>query len=167
MKIFLLGFMGSGKSYLGKLWAANNNLAFYDLDKLIEEEERMTIENIFSTKGEDYFREREAAILRNTERYENAIIACGGGTPCFFDNMHWMQKNGVTVFLNQSTDNILLYLINEKSHRPLIASYDRVALKNYIIKKLEERLPFYNRSNIILSSEQLNQNGFTFIEHHF
>ena len=167
MRIFLVGFMGSGKSFLGKLWAADNNFTFYDLDKLIEDEERMTIENIFSAKGEDYFREREAAVLRNTERFDNAIIACGGGTPCFFDNMHWMNKNGKTIFLNQSANNILHHLINEKAHRPLIASHNTVALKIYIDKKLEERFPFYNQSNFILKSDQLNRNGFKTIEKNF
>ncbi len=83
MRIFLTGFMGAGKSFLGKLWAEDNDMAFYDLDTLIEEEERTSIDKIFAEKGEGYFREREAAILRNTERFENAIIACGGGVPCF------------------------------------------------------------------------------------
>jgi shikimate kinase len=75
MRIFLVGFMGVGKSFLGRLWAEDNNFPFYDLDTLIEEEERATIDKIFAEKGEAYFREREAAVLRNTERFENAIIA--------------------------------------------------------------------------------------------
>jgi shikimate kinase len=120
MRIFLIGFMGAGKSYLGKQWAEDNGMLFYDLDTLIEIEERKTIEKIFSENSEAYFRELEAAVLRNTERFDNAIIACGGGAACFFDNMHWMNKNGVTVFLNETIENIFHHLINDKKQRPLL-----------------------------------------------
>jgi shikimate kinase len=163
MLIFLTGFMGSGKSFLGKQWAVDNNIPFYDLDELIETEERTTIEKIFATKGEAYFREREAAILRNTERFENAIIACGGGVPCFFDNMHWMNKNGVTVFLNEAVENIFHHLINDKSNRPLLKAGTAEELKIFINQKLNERLPFYNQCKIIMPAAQLNRNGFNYI----
>lgn len=163
MRIFLTGFMGAGKSYLGKLWAEDNNVPFYDLDTLIEEEERTTIEKIFVENGEAYFREREAALLRNTERFENAIIACGGGVPCFFDNMNWMNKNGTTVFLNETIENIFHHLINDKKQRPLLLSRTPDDLQNIIKEKLEERLPFYNQSKIILTTENLHRNGFKFV----
>jgi shikimate kinase len=164
MRIFLTGFMGAGKSFLGKLWAEDNNIAFYDLDILIEEEERTTIDKIFSEKGEAYFRELEAAVLRNTERLENAIIACGGGAPCFFDNMYWMNKNGTTVFLNESVENIFHHLVNDKKQRPLLLSRSHQDLENIIREKLEERLPFYNQCKIILTTENLNRNGFKIID---
>ena len=138
MRIFLTGFMGAGKSFLGMLWAQDNNLPFYDLDTLIEEEERTTIDKIFATKGEAYFREKEAAVLRNTERFKNAIIACGGGVPCFFDNMNWMNKNGTTVFLNENIENIFHHLINDKKQRPLLLSRTPDDLQNIIKEKLEE-----------------------------
>ncbi|MFN0081747.1 MAG: shikimate kinase [Ferruginibacter sp.] len=166
MKIFLIGFMGSGKSFLGKLWADDNHLPFYDLDYLIEEEERMTIDKIFATYGEDYFREQEAAALRNTERFTNAIIACGGGTPCYFDNMHWMNKNAVTVFLNETEDKIYRNVHNDKKVRPLILGQNDKNLQSFITTKLKDRLPFYNQSQIMLLSHQLNKDGFAIIENY-
>jgi shikimate kinase len=164
MRIFLIGFMGAGKSYLGKQWAEDNGMSFYDLDVLIEIEERKTIEKIFSEKSEAYFRELEAAVLRNTERFDNAIIACGGGAPCFFDNMHWMNKNGITIFLNETIENIFHHLINDKKQRPLLISRSHEDLQNVIKEKLEERLPFYNQSKIIVTTENLNRNGFKIID---
>lgn len=164
MKIFLIGFMGSGKSFLGKLWADDNGLPFYDVDTLIEEEERMNIETIFSTYGEDYFREREAAVLRNTDRFENAIIACGGGTPCYFDNMQWMNKNGITVFLNESTAQIYHHVKNDKKIRPLLTAKDETELQEFIKNKLSERTAFYKECKLILNPEQLNRNGFIAIQ---
>jgi shikimate kinase len=164
MKIFLIGFMGSGKSYLGKLWADANQLPFYDLDALIEEEERMTIDKIFTTYGEDYFREKEAAALRNTDKFTNVIIACGGGTPCYFDNMHWMNKNGITVFLNETEANIYNHVQNDKKVRPLILGQDQKDLQSFITAKLKDRFPFYEQSQTTLHSHQLNKEGFTFIQ---
>ena len=156
--------MGSGKSYLGKLWADDNGIQFYDLDMLIEEEERMSIEKIFSTYGEDYFREKEAAVLRNTNRFENAIIASGGGTPCYFDNMQWMNKNGVTIFLNENIEEIIHHIKNDKKVRPLITLQDQTTLPNFIKNKLLERKSFYEQCQLILNPAQLNRNGFNEIK---
>ena len=164
MRIFLVGFMGAGKSFLGKIWGETNSIPFFDLDTLIEEEERISVENIFVTFGEDYFREREAAVLRNTDRFENCIIACGGGTPCYFDNMHWMNKNGVTVFLNESETNIYNHLKNDDKIRPLIIAQDEKTLQQYIINKLQQRISFYNESQIVLTGHQLNKDGFAVIK---
>ena len=164
MRIFLIGFMGSGKSFLGELWAEDHNMPFYDLDILIEEEERMHVDKIFSTYGEDYFREKEAAVLRNIDRFENAIIACGGGTPCYFDNMHWMNKNGLTVFLNESTEQIYHHIKNDKKIRPLLLTQKATDLQEFIENKLSERISVYKECKIILNAEQLNRNGFTAIE---
>ena len=164
MRIFLIGFMGCGKSFLGKLWAKENTIPFYDLDTLIEDEERMSIEKIFSVYGEVYFREKEAAILRNTDRFENCIIACGGGAPCYFDNMQWMNKNGTTVFLNETEERIFSNIISDKKVRPLIASQDKTTLRIFIKNKLSERKPFYEKCRIILNPDQLNINGFKAME---
>ena len=155
--------MGAGKSFLGKLWSEMHAIPFYDLDTLIEEEERKTVENIFEVFGEDYFREREAAVLRNTDRFENCIIACGGGTPCFFDNMHWMNKTGVTVFLNETERNIYDHLKKDNKVRPLINNQDEETLQLFIKNKLQSRIAFYNQSRIVLQSHQLNKEGFLII----
>ena len=164
MRFFLIGFMGAGKSFLGQEWGEIHSIPFFDLDTLIEEEERTSVENIFSSFGEDYFREKEAAILRNTDRFQNCIIACGGGTPCYFDNMQWMNKNGVTVFLNQTPATIYQHLKNDKKIRPLIATQTNDILKLFIEDKLQQRLPYYLQSNITLSGNQLNKDGFQFIK---
>ena len=164
MKIFLVGFMGAGKSFLGKIWGEAHSLPFFDLDKLIEDEERSTVENIFATFGEDYFREREAAVLRNTDRMENCIIACGGGTPCYFDNMNWMNKIGITVFLNESEVKIYNHLKNDDKVRPLIMLQDEKTLQSFIKTKLNDRMAVYNKSQIILQSHQLAKDGFAIIE---
>lgn len=162
MRIFLTGFPGSGKTFLGKLWAEDNRLSFYDLDRLIEEEERMSIERIFAEKGEAYFREKEAAVLRNTDRFDNCIIACGGGTPCFFDNADWMKRNGIMVFLAETPDHIFHHLINDKLHRPLVPR-DAENLHRYIKEGSAERLSFYLKSSVTIFPENLNRNGFNFI----
>ena len=166
MRIFLIGFMGAGKSFLGKLWSEMHVIPFYDLDTLIEEEERKSVKNIFEVFGEDYFREREAAVLRNTDRFENCIIACGGGTPCFFDNMQWMNKNGLTVFLNESESNIYDHLKKDDKVRPLINDHDEEELQLFIKNKLQSRIAFYNQSKLILQRNQLNKEGFLIILKH-
>ena len=166
MRYFLTGFPGSGKTRLGVLWAAKNGLQFYDLDILIEEEERKTVAEIFEAYGEGYFRELEAAMLRNTDRFENCIIACGGGTPCFFDNMQWMNRNGITVFLDQDEEIIFSHLRNDPKVRPLIADKDDGALKDYIIQERLSRLPFYRASTYTLKPDSLNAEGFEQIIQH-
>ncbi len=163
MLIFLVGFMGSGKSFLGKLWASKYDLDFYDLDTLIEHTNHITVQEIFATKGEYFFREVEALVLRTTDQFTNAIVACGGGTPCFFNNMNWMNNNGITVFLNPNKSSIYTNLLPQKMLRPLIANLSDKELVEFILTKLEERLPFYNQSKITLQSENLNEDGFQII----
>ena len=160
MRIYLIGFMGSGKSYLGKLWAAQNNLSFYDLDEIIEETACNLINEIFDKKGENYFRKIEAEILRKTINTENCIIACGGGTACFYDNIKWMNENGITVFLNPSTDILIKNLLPQKEQRPLLQSIREDALQSFIEDKLKERLPFYKASKITIENEYLHAKGF-------
>ncbi len=156
---FLIGFMASGKTHLGGIWAAKYNLTFYDLDALIEQAENQTIAQIFTTQGEAYFRKIETEALLKTKLYKNAIIACGGGTACFNNNMEWMNNNGKTIFLNQSQPTILNNIIKDKNVRPLVANQTPKMLQNFIAQKMKERLPFYNQSNIILQPEQLHENG--------
>ena len=117
---FLIGFMGTGKSHWGKLWAAANKLTFVDLDELIEKEEDSTIAEIFDTKGEDYFRKIEKELLRKSGELKNTLIACGGGTPCFFENIQWMNDHGVTIFIRSRPTEILDRVMEEKEKRPLL-----------------------------------------------
>lgn len=157
MRIFLIGFMGSGKSYWGKLWAAANNLAFYDLDEVIEEEEQKSVLDIFEKKGEDYFRVKESTNLRTMSALDNCIIACGGGTACFYDNMDWMNENGFTIYLSATPNQLLETIMLEKDKRPLLKKINEAELLFFISQKLDERIPFYRQAKLTLHVEDLNE----------
>ncbi|RYY09648.1 MAG: shikimate kinase, partial [Chitinophagaceae bacterium] len=118
--IFLVGFMGSGKTHWGRMWAARHRYIFIDLDDAIEQDEQLTITDIFEKKGEDYFRQKEAIMLRSMTQYSNAIIACGGGTPCFFDNITWMNENGATILLEATPPVIFKNVMLHEGKRPLV-----------------------------------------------
>ena len=156
MRIFLLGFMGSGKSHWGRLWAAAHNFNFIDLDEELEKQEQKTVAAIFETRGEDYFRQKETILLRSLTAQSNSIVSCGGGTPCFFDNMAWMNKNGLTIFLEATTQFILKNIKNEKDKRPLIKDKDDEEILFFIDQKLKERQPYYSKAKIIFPAEDLN-----------
>ena len=159
MKIFLIGFMGSGKSHWGSLWAKEKDLDFIDLDKLIEEQEHKTVAEIFEINGEDYFRQAEARMLRMMTDKENCIIACGGGTPCFNENMEWMNRNGITIYLQTTASNILQRVVAEKNKRPLIKKLNEAELLFFIEQKLQERESFYSAAKIIVKSNDLSINS--------
>lgn len=161
MKIFLLGFMGAGKSYWGKQLAEHWQLPYYDLDEVIVEAEEMAISDIFATKGEDYFRERESMLLRELSRQEKLLISCGGGTPCFQDNMDFMNERGITIWINPSVQVMVERLQRKKYKRPLIADLEDEDLVGFVEKKLAERLPFYQQSKYIISSDTISLDTFT------
>ncbi len=160
MLFFLIGFMGSGKSHWGKIWAAQYKLGFIDMDEEIEMIERKSVTEIFESKGEDYFREVEAKLLRTYTELESTIIACGGGTPCFHDNMQWMNDHGLTIYLTSTPEDILRRLIKGQQQRPLIKKLNQAELLFFIEKKLKEREPFYSQANIILDSESTTEHTF-------
>ncbi|MBN8785522.1 MAG: shikimate kinase, partial [Terrimonas sp.] len=118
MRIFLLGYMGTGKTYWGKLWAARHGMDFFDLDHEIERNAGMTIREMFEKHGESFFREKEKEALYQFKNKNDFILSTGGGTPCFFDNMQWMNDNGITIYLNTSVQVLAERLTKEKDHRP-------------------------------------------------
>src|SRR5438874_11559271 len=120
MQIFLVGFMGSGKTHWGKIWAEKYKFSFADLDEVIETAEKKPILKIFEEKGEEHFREIESATLRTLANDKKRIIACGGGTPCFHQNIQWMNENGITVYLKATPQQLAQRLINEKQKRPIL-----------------------------------------------
>src|SRR5438128_2826310 len=123
MKIFLIGFMGCGKTHWGKQLSEKLNMPFFDLDKMIEEREEKTITEIFSELGEEYFRMLEKDVLYMlTESHDSFVMACGGGAPCFFNNIDYMKRRGTTVWINCSVEALYNRLVNEKETRPLISS---------------------------------------------
>lgn len=156
-KIFLIGFMGSGKTYWGKIWAQQSGLTFYDLDEVIEKEQGKTIAAIFEKDGEDHFRKIETIALRTFAETENCIIACGGGTACFNDNMQWMNEHGTTVYLSATPQYIFDRVLDDKEKRPLLHKHNEAELFFFIEQKLKEREPFYNQAQIILPVNELNE----------
>ena len=143
MRIYLIGFMGCGKSTWGKKLSEKLDCTFIDLDKRIETIEGGSVAEVFKLKGEEYFRKLEADVLHSTILEKNAVISCGGGTPCYFDNMEWMRQRGKTVYLNLPAEKLFGRLRTRKEKRPLIANLDDDALKDFIFQKLSEREAFY------------------------
>src|SRR3954470_15407322 len=143
MKLFLLGMMGSGKSYWAQRVAENTSMEWIDLDQQIEKATSMTIREIFSTSGENFFREKERDALRELSKYNNIIIATGGGAPCFHDNMRWMNEHGITIWLDEPINILAERLKKEKEPRPLIKDLYDEELHEFLSRKLAERSPFY------------------------
>ncbi len=154
-KIFLVGMMGSGKSHWTKKIAKWIKSGGYDLDDLIEMNEEKTISEIFTEEGEEQFRKTEAKILRWFKEKKKYVLATGGGTPCFQDNMAWMKKEGIVIWLDESEDILVKRLVEEKAHRPLIADLSEQDLTKFIKDKLVERHAFYSQANYRLSSDQI------------
>ncbi|MDD6907185.1 MAG: shikimate kinase, partial [Bacteroidaceae bacterium] len=133
MRIFLIGFMGSGKTTLGKAFARAMQLQFIDLDWYIEERFHKTVQELFAERGEEGFREIERRMLHEVGEFEDVIIAAGGGTPCFFDNIQYMNRVGKTVFLDVVPEVLFRRLNIAKSKRPLLAGKDDAELMSFIL----------------------------------
>lgn len=159
-KIFLIGMMGSGKTFWAEKLKEKLKLPAYDLDALIEMMEEKTIAEIFEEDGEEYFRRAEAKMLRLFAEKKQFILSCGGGTACYHDNMIWMNKNGITIWLDEPAEVLSARLSKEKKHRPLIKNLDDDALKEFLTKKLEERIPFYSQSIYRLNEHNLSEKAF-------
>src|SRR6266540_1578720 len=130
MRIFLIGFMGSGKTHWGKQVAQRLSLPFFDLDEVIVAAEQRTIPDIFSESGEEYFRGKEREVLEDlVDKNTNMVLSCGGGTPCFFNNIEFMKKYGTAVWLNTHVDVLLHRLMKQRVKRPLLKDIDDDDLK--------------------------------------
>lgn len=148
MKVFLLGYMGCGKSTIGRKLANILQYKFIDLDEFIENEELHSITGIFEEKGEDYFRNIESQYLRKVIEHDNAVISLGGGTPCFNNNIETINTSGKSVYISLTPKMLCNRLINAKQNRPLIANKSVNELLEYIEVNLSERLPFYQKALI-------------------
>jgi shikimate kinase len=156
MKIFLIGFMGSGKTHWAKLLSAKLHLPFRDLDMVIVEREGKSVSEIFSTSGEEYFRYQEKEVLEEiVNEEESFILSCGGGTPCFFNNIEFMKKNGKVIWLNTSIEVMKERLLKERFVRPLIKEISDEELKRYIIRKLSERRMYYEQAHVMVNEESV------------
>lgn len=156
MEITLVGFMGSGKTTLAKALSDGLGYTFFDLDKIIEEKENCTIAEIFATKGETYFRKMERYILTDLlTNNKNYVLATGGGTACFFDNMENINKHCISLYLKMSADTLFDRLKDERSHRPLIKNFNDRELKQFIRNTLIEREPYYLKAHYKLKAKDI------------
>ena len=160
MRVYLLGFMGSGKSYWAKRWSAKYEFDFYDVDDTIEAMEMSSVVDLFEKKGEQWYREKEAAVLRELNNYQDCIISCGGGTPCYHENMDWMNQNGFTIYLESTPEYLLQNILKEKERRPLVKNVNESELLYFIQQKLEERIPVYNQAQLTLNAAAVSETTF-------
>ncbi|MBP7821730.1 MAG: shikimate kinase [Saprospiraceae bacterium] len=151
MNIFLVGFMGSGKSTLGKELALALGYRFLDTDDEIQSLENMSISEIFDKKGEVYFRNLESEVIRSIVD-ENLVISTGGGTPCFYNNMSFMKKNGKVIWLQVSTDILVTRLDGDKN-RPLLQQEPDYKLFDYIENKLQQREKCYKKADFVVNND--------------
>lgn len=147
--------MGCGKSTMGRAVSALTGVPFIDLDNYIEQRFHLTVKEIFAQRGEDGFRDVERRMLQEVADFEDVIVACGGGTPCFFDNMEYMNTHGTTVFLNTPIDRLHSRLMRGRHKRPLIADKDDEELMTFIKEALAKRMDHYSKAQISFSSERL------------
>jgi len=154
--IYIIGFMGSGKSTAGKKLASLLGWSFIDLDKRIEEHTGKTISDIFSQHGEDYFRNVEAEVLKSLKSQTNTVISTGGGTPCYCDNMDYMLETGLTLYLKLTSEQLKNRLSESKGERPLIKDLKSERLLSFIDEKLACREKWYNRAEITVEGNNLN-----------
>ncbi len=140
-RIFLIGYMGAGKTTLGKAFSRELGLTFIDLDWYIEERFHKTVQQLFSERGEQGFRELEQKMLHEVAEFEDVVISAGGGTPCFFDNMDYMNACGDTVFLQVEPEVLFHRLKVAKQQRPLLANKSDEELMNFICEALQKRHP--------------------------
>ncbi len=154
MKVFLVGFMGCGKTTLGRLFARRLGWPFLDLDLEIERRAGKTIPDIFQQEGEATFRKLEADALRSLEPLERAVISTGGGAPCFHENMDWMNQHGCTVFLHLDPEALAARLAPQAAHRPLLRGLQGKELLLTIQNQLEARHPFYRRAKFVLDARK-------------
>jgi shikimate kinase len=154
-RVFLIGYMGAGKTTLGKAFARKMNVQFVDLDWYVEERFHKTIKELFEEQGEDKFRLIEQKMLHEVGEFEDIVISTGGGTPCFFDNMDYMNKMGDTVFLDVNQDVLFIRLKIAMQNRPVLQGKDDEQLRNFIRESLEQRNPFYRRAKYVFDGSKL------------
>jgi shikimate kinase len=147
--IFIVGFMGCGKTTLGRKLAGRLGCMFMDLDHILEAQAGMSIAEYFFKYGEDAFRRLESEVLQRGTYPDHAVISTGGGLPCFFDNMQWMNAHGKTVYIKLSPETLACRLEQEKHERPLLQDKHGETLVTFITEKLTEREYFYNQATVV------------------
>ena len=170
MRLFIVGYMASGKTTFGKALSQKVGQPFIDLDEFIEEGSGKSIPDLFKEKGEAGFRNLEREFLEKAvEEYPEGVIACGGGTPCFLDNMDYLNGKGVTVFIEASTPVLISRLQQENTNRPLVAGKSDDEIRSHVLEQLCARLPDYMKAKLkwhgddLETQEQIDSNVDNFI----
>ena len=149
-RIILIGYMGAGKTTVGKALSKEMGIPFYDLDWYIESRMRKTVSQLFAERGEEGFRKIEHNMLHEVAEFENVILSCGGGTPCFFDNIDYMNQQGNVVYLKASPEVLYKHLLMGKTDRPLLKGKTPEELIAYIREQLAYREQFYSKARNII-----------------
>lgn len=158
MRIYLIGYMGCGKTRLGKRLAQHLGIQFIDMDDHIEERNCKSVPQIFATEGENGFREKERKALEELSAFTDIVIATGGGAPCFFDNIDLMNKTGATVYLNIHPDILATRLMKSKTERPLIKGKSKKELVAFIDETLKKRNEFYTQAQYQITEPDADLN---------
>ena len=145
-RIIIIGYMGAGKTTVGKALAKALGLTFYDLDWYIESRMHKTVKQLFDAQGEEGFRRIERNMLHEVGEFEDVVISCGGGTPCFFDNIGYMNRQGTTVYLKATPDVLFRHLKMGKTVRPLLLDKTPDEVREFITRQLAQREPFYSQA---------------------
>lgn len=153
--------MSSGKTHWGRLLSHKLDIPFFDLDEQVANSEGKPINDIFHTDGEEYFRMKEKETLHIlSESHDTFLMACGGGTPCYYNNIDYMNQSGLTVWISTPVKTLYNRLIKEKKLRPLIKDLTDSQLKNFIIKKFSDRKIYYQQASIIIEEENITEDNF-------
>jgi shikimate kinase len=155
-RIILIGYMGAGKTTVGKALSKELGFPFYDLDWYIESRMRKTIAQIFAERGEEGFRKIEHNMLHEVAEFEDVIISCGGGTPCFFDNMDYLNQQGEVIYLKGTPEVLYKHLLMGKAERPLLKNKTPEELITFIREQLEKREPYYTKARHTLDVSLLD-----------
>ena len=156
IRIILIGYMGAGKTTVGKALAKELGVPFYDLDWYIESRMHKTVAQIFAEKGEEGFRKIEHNMLHEIAEFEDVIVSCGGGTPCFFDNFDYMNQQGPVIYLKADPEVLYKHLVMSKNDRPLLRGKSPEELITFIREQLEKREPFYSKAKYTLDVSLLD-----------
>jgi shikimate kinase len=160
MRYFIIGFMGSGKTHWAHQWGQAFQMPVFDLDEEIEKQSGKTVQQIFKEDGEDAFRKLEKKVLHSVSKKDDFILSCGGGTPCFFNNIKWMNQNGITIYLKATPLQLKERLQNEKDTRPLLKDVPDEMLESFIEQKLNSRIEWYSLAMYHLPVSNLSNDNF-------
>ncbi|MEN8118020.1 MAG: shikimate kinase [Bacteroidota bacterium] len=156
MRIYLIGYMGCGKSTLGRSLAKYLDLQFIDMDHYIEERNYKTVPQIFAEEGEAEFRKKERQALEELSEFTDIVIATGGGAPCFFENIDLMNKTGITIYLNIHPKILAERLMSSKTERPLIKGKSKEELIDFIDETLTKRNEYYTQARIKITEPDID-----------